>query len=265
MTARRKVVVFLPAHNEGMNIASVISRIPRHFDPYVDVEVIVVNDGSSDDTVAVARHAGADHVVTFEKNQGLGAAVREGLRQCCLREADVGLMIDADNEYPPEQIPDLVLPILRGEVDYTMGSRFKGVISGMTLIRRIGNYGFTALQSLLLRRWIWDGQSGMRGFSREAMESSRIVHDYNYAQVITLNLVRQGFRMLEVPIVYQVRSKGESFIKFRAYVCRVLPAIWKELSTPIPPRKREQEAGTNHDMSSMDRSKMTLLMKEGRE
>ncbi|TJY41894.1 glycosyltransferase family 2 protein [Cohnella pontilimi] len=228
-----KIIVFLPAHNEAMNIAQVISRVPRHFRPDVTVEVLVIDDGSTDSTVQAAREAGADHVVSFGTNRGLGAAVREGLKRCLALGADIGLMIDADNEYPPEQIPEVLAPILDDKADYTMGSRFKGQIQGMTLIRRLGNYGFTFLQTLLLRRWIWDGQSGMRGFSRKAMESARIIHDYNYAQVLTLNLIRQGFRMAEVPIHYRVRTQGESFIKFRAYVTRVLPAIWRELRTPV--------------------------------
>jgi glycosyltransferase involved in cell wall biosynthesis len=230
-----KIIVFLPAHNEEMNIAQVISRIPRHFRPDVSVEVLVIDDGSTDSTAQASREAGAEHVVSFTANKGLGAAVREGLRRCIALGADIGLMIDADNEYPPEQIPEVLAPILDGTADYTMGSRFKGRIQGMTLIRRLGNYAFTMLQSLLLRRWIWDGQSGMRGFSRKAMESARIIHDYNYAQVLTLNLIRQGFRMAEVPIDYRVRTQGESFIKFRAYATRVLPAIWRELKTPLNP------------------------------
>lgn len=228
----RKLIVFLPAHNEEMNIAQVISRIPRQVRKGWQVEVLVVDDGSTDRTVELASAAGADHIVQFANNKGLGAAVREGLASCLRLGADIGLMIDADNEYPAEEIPEVVAPIWEGRADYTMGSRFKGVIRGMKLHRRIGNVCFTLLQCLLLRRMIWDGQSGMRGFSRQAMERARIIHDYNYAQVLTLNLVRQGFRMEEVPIHYQVRVHGESFIKFRKYMGAVLPAIWKEMRSP---------------------------------
>jgi hypothetical protein len=114
-----------------------------------------------------------------------------------------------------------------------MGSRFLGTINGMKWNRRIGNYCFTFLQALLLRKWIYDGQSGMRAFSRQAMEEAEIIHDYNYAQVVTLNLIRKGFRMKEIPIRYQVRKKGESFIKFRAYMTSVLPAILKEMRRPV--------------------------------
>ena len=104
----------------------------------------------------------------FQKNKGLGAAVRAGLRECFERGADIGVMIDADGEYPAHYIPNLLQPIFQGEVDYTMGSRFMGSIKGMKLHRRLGNYCFTFLQSLLLRRWIYDGQSGMRAFTKQA-------------------------------------------------------------------------------------------------
>lgn len=234
----RLVVVFLPAHNEEENIGEVIPRIPRRIGNDVAVQVLVINDGSADRTVEVAEEAGADRIVTFPKNRGLGAAVRAGLEECVRMGADIGVMIDADNEYPPESIPELVRPILQGTADYVIGSRFKGMIRGMKLHRRLGNYCFTMLQMFLLRRYISDGQSGMRAFSREAMENAEIIHDYNYAQVVTLNLLRQGFCLKEIPIPYQVRQKGESFIKFRAYVTSVLPAIVREMRRPV--RKRRE-------------------------
>ncbi|GLH64723.1 glycosyltransferase family 2 protein [Parageobacillus sp. G301] len=230
---KQKVIVFLPAYNEEQSIGEVIRKIPRHFHPCVDVKVLVIDDGSTDNTVAAAREAGADYIYQMPENRGLGAAVRQGLQECLRLGADIGVMIDADNEYPAEQIPDLLAPIFAGEADYTMGSRFLGTIRGMKWHRRLGNYFFTFLQSLLLRTWIYDGQSGMRAFSRQAMEHAEIIHDYNYAQVITLNLVRKGFRVKEVPIRYQVRTTGQSFIKFRAYVTAVLPAIWKEMRRPV--------------------------------
>lgn len=229
----RKIIVFLPAHNEEESIAQVIQKIPRRSHPAVEVEVLVIDDGSTDNTVALAKDAGADHLFSFKKNQGLGAAVRKGLELCVELGADIGVMIDADNEYPADQIPDLVEPILSGKADYVMGSRFLGTIKGMRWNRRLGNYCFTLLQSILLRRWIHDGQSGMRAFSRLAMEHAEIEHDYNYAQVITLNLLRKGFRMKEIPIRYQVRETGESFIKFKAYMTSVLPAIVREMRKPV--------------------------------
>lgn len=233
MQLKNKVIVFLPAFNEEESIGEVISKIPRVFEGVSIVEVLVIDDGSTDRTVEEARKAGADHIVSFEKNRGLGAAVRQGLKECVRLEGDVGVMIDADGEYPAWQIPDLVKPILNGRSDYTMGSRFMGTIKGMKFHRRMGNYFFTFLQSLLLRKWLYDGQSGMRAFSRQVLEHAEIIHDYNYAQVLTLNLVRKGFRVLEVPIQYRVRTTGTSFISFKKYMTNVVPAVIREMVRPV--------------------------------
>lgn len=230
---KQQVIVFLPAYNEEQSIGEVIRSIPRHFHHQVEVKVLVIDDGSKDGTVKAAQSAGADFIVSFEKNRGLGAAVRAGLKECFDRGADIGVMIDADGEYPAHQIPDLLQPIFSGEADYTMGSRFLGTIKGMKLHRRLGNYFFTLLQSIVLKKWIFDGQSGMRAFTRQALQHGEIIHDYNYAQVLTFNLVRQGFRVKEVPIQYRVRTTGESFITFRGYLFSVIPAIWKELRRPV--------------------------------
>jgi glycosyltransferase involved in cell wall biosynthesis len=145
--------------------------------------------------------------------------------------AEAVAYLDADLEYYPEDIPKLLEPVLAGRADYVLGSRFRGGVQGMKLYRRFGNYAFTALQVLLTHTWITDGQTGMRAFSREAAERAEIIHDYNYAQVLTLDLLKKGFRMEEVPIRYRIREHGESFIRW-SYPAKVLPAIWRELRAP---------------------------------
>jgi glycosyltransferase involved in cell wall biosynthesis len=238
---KHKIIVFLPAHNEEATIADVIAQVPRQIAHY-DVEVLVIDDGSSDRTVEVASAAGADHIVSFANNRGLGAAVREGLRVSDQLGAELALMIDADNEYPASHIPQVLAPIIANEADYTMGSRFSGPRHNMRIHRRIGNYLFTLLQSVLLHRWISDGQSGMRGFSRAAMRDAEIIHDYNYAQVLTINLLRKGYRLVEVPIPYRIRTTGQSFISFRKYMKHVIPAVWKEYRRPLNQTTQWQEA-----------------------
>jgi glycosyltransferase involved in cell wall biosynthesis len=238
---KHKIIVFLPAHNEEATIAEVIAQVPRQIAHY-DVEVLVIDDGSSDRTVEVASAAGADHIVSFANNRGLGAAVREGLRVSDQLGAELALMIDADNEYPASHIPQVLAPIIANEADYTMGSRFSGPRHNMRIHRRIGNYLFTLLQSVLLHRWISDGQSGMRGFSRAAMRDAEIIHDYNYAQVLTINLLRKGYRLVEVPIPYRIRTTGQSFISFRKYMKHVIPAVLKEYRRPLNQTTQWHEA-----------------------
>jgi glycosyltransferase involved in cell wall biosynthesis len=258
---KQQVIIFLPAYNEEESIGSVIEGIPRHFHEQVDVKVLVIDDGSKDRTVDVAKKAGADYIVSLEKNRGLGAAVRAGLKESFALGADIAVMIDADGEYPSEEIPVLLEPIFKGEADYTMGSRFKGSIKGMKLHRRLGNYVFTALQSILLKKWIYDGQSGMRAFTRQALEYAEIIHDYNYAQVLTLNLVRKGFRVKEIPINYRVRTTGESFITFKGYLSSVIPAVWKEMNRPVKKVDLVKDAHKLEDMDRYDYGKDGWIVK----
>jgi glycosyltransferase involved in cell wall biosynthesis len=225
----QKLIVVIPAFNEEDSIQTVIRKVPRRFDSEIVVEVMVVNDGSTDRTVQAAREAGAEHILSFSKNRGLGAAVRKGLREAYRLGADYAVMIDADDEYPAEYIPQVTLPIRSGKADYVLASRFAGSIRGMKLHRRLGNYFFTLLQMVLLRKKITDGQTGFRAFSRSVLATMDIIHDYNYAQVMTLNIARQGYRMTEVPIPYKVRTTGQSFIRFWAYLSHVFPAIAKEM------------------------------------
>ncbi len=226
----RSLAVVVPAKNEEATIGELLDRIAGVRVPGWELHPIVVDDGSTDRTAEVARKLGAV-VVAHPANRGLGAAVRTGLQAAV--EAGVGAVayLDADLEYFPEDIPELVEPILVGRADYVLGSRFMRGVRGMRLHRRLGNHAFTALLMLLTRHRLSDGQTGMRAFSREAAERAEIIHDNNYAQVLTLDLLRKGFRMEEVPIRYRVREHGVSFVNWR-YPAKVLPAIWRELRSP---------------------------------
>jgi glycosyltransferase involved in cell wall biosynthesis len=226
----RLLAVVVPAKDEEATIGELLERISTVEVLGYALKVFVVDDGSKDRTAELARQRGAT-VVRHPENLGLGAAVRTGLRTAVEAGADAVAYLDADLEYYPEDIPRLVEPVLAGRADYVLGSRFRGGVRGMRLYRRMGNYAFTALQVLLTRTFMTDGQTGMRAFSREAARSAEIIHDYNYAQVLTLDLLRKGFRLEEVSIRYRVREHGESFIRW-SYPARVLPAIWRELRAP---------------------------------
>ena len=223
----KTLAVVIPARDEGENIGALLDRVAVVRVPGYELVVVVVDDGSTDGTGDLARERGA-MVVRHERNRGLGAAVRTGLRAAVATGASAVAYLDADLEYAPEDIPALVEPVLAGRADYVLGSRFLGRVRGMRLYRHVGNRVFTGLVVLLTGVYITDGQTGMRAFSRRAAEEAEIVHDYNYAQVLTLDLLRKGFRLEEVTIQYRVREHGTSFVDWR-YPFKVLPAIWREL------------------------------------
>ncbi len=221
--------VIVPAYNEVENLPETLRQMPRSH--VADMRVIVVDDGSTDGTAEAARQGGADVVVRHERNRGLGAALRTGLETARDMDARAAVYIDADGEYPPSQIPDLLAPIEAGDADYVLGSRYLGSRRGQTFTRLIANYVFTALLCVASGRVITDGQTGFRAFSRRALERVEIIHDYNYAQVMTLNLLKKGMRLREVPISYRRRTRGSSFIG-PSYLWRVPLAMARELLAP---------------------------------
>jgi len=227
------LAVVVPAKDEEATVGELLARAARIRVPGYELRAFVVDDGSTDRTAEISSLHGAV-VLHHPVNRGLGAALRTGLRAAVEAGAEVVVYLDADLEYRPEDIPRIAGPILSGRADYVLGSRFLDAnrdASAMRSHRRIGNRAFTALLSLLAGRRISDGQTGMRAFSREAADVAEIVHDYNYAQVLTLDLLRKGVRMQEVPISYHVREHGESFVTW-SYPAKVLPAIWRELRSP---------------------------------
>jgi glycosyltransferase involved in cell wall biosynthesis len=222
------VVLVLPARNEAPRIGPVLRRVPELVGGH-RVRVIVVDDGSTDGTAAVARDAGAE-VVTHLTNLGLGAAVRTGLAAASTQHPSAVAFCDADGEYAPEELDRMVAPILAGAADYVVGSRFAGEIRRMLPHRRAGNRALSVVLAWVARRPITDGQSGYRALAPWAAAGAEIVHDYNYAQVLTLDLLGKGYRYAEVPIRYRFRSTGASFIKLGRYLRRVVPAVYRELN-----------------------------------
>ena len=220
------MAVIIPAHNEAENLPETLAQIPGH--QLSNLRVILVDDGSTDGTADVARKHGVDLVVRHPSNRGLGAALRTGLAAARDLDARAAVYIDADGEYPPSQIPDLLAPIEAGEADYVLGSRYLGSVKDQAILRRIGNLVFTGLLCLAAGRRISDGQTGFRAFSRRALECAEIIHDYNYAQVLTLDLLKKGIRMREVPISYRRRTKGKSFISVK-YLWRVPIAMIRQM------------------------------------
>ncbi|HEU4913187.1 MAG TPA: lysylphosphatidylglycerol synthase domain-containing protein, partial [Actinomycetes bacterium] len=225
------VVVMIPVHDEEDAVGGVVSRVPSTCAGR-PVELLVVDDGSTDRSAAIAHAAGA-RVVAQPRNLGLGAAVRRGLAEASAVSPAAVVYLDADGEYFPEDIATVVAPVLEGSADYVVGSRFRGDIRRMLPHRRAGN--------LVLTRWVrWmtrrpdlsDGQSGFRAFSPAAAADGEVAHDYNYAQVLTLDLLSKGYAYAEVPIRYAFRESGTSFVRLGRYLRRVLPAVHRELQTP---------------------------------
>ena len=201
-----KLIVTIPAYNEENTIDKVIREIPRQIDGIDLVEVLVINDGSTDNTVKVAKDAGADHIISQKENQGLAFAFRTGLEEALKRSADIIVNTDADFQYNQQQIPDLVNPILESKADIVLGSRFSGYIEHMVPQKKIGNIIATRVTRMASGFPVTDAQTGFRAFSRDAALRMNILSDYTYVQETIMQAVGHNLTMVEIPIEFRKRE-----------------------------------------------------------
>jgi len=195
-----RLVVVIPAYNERDMIGRVVRGVPREAGGVDEVKVLVVDDGSTDGTAEVALEAGADVVVRHHRNMGLGVAFRTGVRKALELGADVIVTIDGDGQFDPGEIPKLVKPIVAGEADVVVGSRFLGGSPRMPFVKRIGNRVVTSLVNFLVGSRFTDTQCGFRAYSREAALRLNVHSSFTYTQEVFIDLVSKGLRIVEVPV-----------------------------------------------------------------
>jgi hypothetical protein len=203
-----KVAIVIPAYNEEASIADTLGVIPDVIHG-LKVEPIVVSDGSSDTTERIAREHGA--VVVFrDLRRGQGAAVALGYRVAVLRGAEIIATVDADGQYDPAELPQLIKPILDGEADVVHGSRVLGNYERPLFGRAQGLRVFARLTSLMTRTRITDPASGFRAFTSEAIRRLEFREDQFHASEVTVAAVKKRLRVKEVPCTFRERFAGSS-------------------------------------------------------
>ena len=200
--------VIVPVFNERSTVAEVIRRI-RRVDLPVDVEVIVVDDGSSDGTDKVLEALGDStvRVINHPHNKGKGAAIRTGLETI---RGDLVLVQDADLEYDPADWPKLLEPILRGKSKVVYGSRFTGERKNMMPLHWVGNRLLSLVTNVLYSTTLSDMETCYKLFDRRVLEGITIVSDrFEFEPEITAKVLRRGYRIYEIPISYAGREVDE--------------------------------------------------------
>lgn len=211
-TPQRHLLVIMPALNEAVTIREVIARIPRDIPGIDKVSVLVVDDGSTDETVAYAKEAGA-FVVSHGRNKGVGAAMQTGLDEAVRRQVDFAVNIDSDGQFRPEDIPKLLAPVMSGKADFATASRFAdaSLVPQMPKTKRFGNWGMSLLISIIIGQRFHDVSCGFRCYTRECMLNLMLTGAFTYTQESFLLISSKGFRIVEVPMeVRGVREHGES-------------------------------------------------------
>jgi len=227
-----KLVVFIPALNEEKSISNVIKSIPRKIFGIDKVEVLVIDDGSKDNTVNMALNAGADKIVSHPNNMGIGAAFMTGVRNCISMNADISVIIDADLQFDPNDIPKLIIPILNNQFDVVLGSRWlDNDVKGIPGRNLLGNKICTKLISIVTGQKFTDTQSGFVAYSRNAFSNVLVVNDFTFVHEAILDLKFKGFRIGEigVPVKYFEERKSRVVKNVFNYGYRALSIILKSM------------------------------------
>lgn len=202
------IAVVIPAYNEADGIVEVLEELPSTLAGY-RVAPIVVVDGGSDDTAGVARAAGYITLV-HPVNRGQGDALRTGFGHALELGASVVMTMDADGQHRPDQMIDLVTPIVNDTADYVQGSRFLGEYDDAGGARDLGIRGFTRLINGVSHAGITDCTNGFRAIRAKSLATMRLEEPRFSAPEIIIEASRAGLRMVEVPVHIRSRSHGES-------------------------------------------------------
>jgi glycosyltransferase involved in cell wall biosynthesis len=230
-----KLIIQIPCFNEEETLPQTLADLPRHV-PGVDVvEWLVIDDGSSDRTVEVARSLGVDHVVSHGHNRGLAAAFMTGLDACLRAGADVIVNTDADNQYQAASIPDLVAPVLAGDAEMVVGerpiedvddfSRTKKVLQrvGSSVVRRFSGTG------------VRDAASGFRAYGRDAAMRVQVFGRYTYTMETIVQAGWNGIDVASVPIGVNPKTRESRLVKSTSrYIFRSASAIIRSFALYKP-------------------------------
>jgi hypothetical protein len=220
--AAPKLAVVMPALNEEHTVGAVVGAVPRRIIGIGEVEVIVVDDGSTDATRDVALAAGADRIIAHRRTRGLVACFNHGIAMALARGADIVVHLDTDGQHDPSFIPELVGPLISGDADIVVGVRPLDDSAAGTFVRRHGNRLASWLFSRTFNLSVRDVTSGYRAFSREALLQLNVVSDYTYTLESLIQAARKRLEVTEVPIPARPRVMGVSRVTHS--VCRYIGA-----------------------------------------
>ena len=200
-----KLIIQIPCYNEAETLEIALNDLPKHIDGIDEIEYLIINDGSKDNTVEVARNWGVQHVVNFKRNKGLAKGFMAGINECLRHGADVIVNTDADNQYCGEDIEKLVRPILDGKADIVIGERPIDQTEHFSpLKKKLQHLGSWVVRKASNTN-IPDAPSGFRAYSREAALRMNVVNDYTYTLEQIVQAGRNKMAIISVPI----RTNGE--------------------------------------------------------
>jgi glycosyltransferase involved in cell wall biosynthesis len=195
-----KLIIQIPCFNEAETLPVALKALPRSVEGFDAVEWLVIDDGSADNTVDVARANGVDHIVRFTKNQGLARAFIAGLDACLKLGADVILNTDADNQYKAADIPLLLKPILEKKAEFVIGARPIAEIAHFSFVKKLLQRIGSRIVRMASKTNVPDAPSGFRAISRDAALRLNVFNDYTYTLETIIQAGQKNMSIASVPV-----------------------------------------------------------------
>lgn len=230
-----KLIIQIPCYNEEQTLGIALSALPRQVSGIDSVEWLIIDDGSSDRTVEVARQQGVDHVVQLPCNQGLAKAFMAGLEASLRAGADIIVNTDADNQYCADDIPKLIEPILEGKADIVVGARPIFEIEHFSFLKKLLQKLGSAVVRVASNTDIPDAPSGFRAMSRNAAMQLNVFSEYTYTLETIIQAGQKGMAIVSVPIRTNEDLRPSRLVKsIHTYVRRSILTILRILMTYRP-------------------------------
>jgi len=202
-----KVFVQIPCLNEEATLPAVLASIPRDIDGVDEVVILVIDDGSSDRTVEVARELGITHFVRHTRNMGLARSFADGVSYALANGADIVVNTDGDNQYPSERIPALIEPIRQGVADIVVGDRQTSTIAHFSPLKRLLQRFGSWVVNRAAGTDIPDAASGFRAYSREALIRLNVVTTFSYCMETIIQAGHKRLKLASVPITTNAKTR----------------------------------------------------------
>lgn len=208
----KKVFIQIPCLNEADTITSVLTSIPKKIDG-VDLQILIIDDGCTDDTIKIARELGVKHFVFHKKNMGLARSFQDGVNYSLMNGADIVVNTDGDNQYPQASIPKLIQPILDGKADIVIGDRQTQQIAHFSPFKKLMQRFGSAVVNKAAGTELPDAASGFRAYSREALYKLTVVTKFSYCMETIIQAGNKRIPITSIPVETNAKTRESRLFK----------------------------------------------------